>query len=437
MSRQEFDLKTFLEDRRDRKVHSKSEIFEFCRLAGSGQIQDYQISAWLMAAYLNPLSENETVNLTLAMAQSGDQLNLSALPKPLVDKHSTGGVGDKTTIVLLPILASCGMTMVKMSGRGLGITGGTLDKLSSVPGFRLNLTAEEMISQASKIGIVLTGQSQQLVPADKVFYSLRGSTETVDSLPLIIGSILSKKIAGGCEFISLDVKCGSGSFMATLPQAIKLKNALLKVGTACNLKLIAHISDADQPLGECVGNAIEVNEAISILKNEKLSRTSSRARELCVTTARDTLRFVNPTLTLAEASAKVGNAITSGLAYKKLEEWFSAQGATQFSAPLDKMVELEVKSSKKGFLAKLDAGIIGKACINLGGGRANKADQVDLQVGVKIHALVGDFVEKDQEIATILSRSNSAGEQATKLIQTGIKINDDRVEKFPLFLDTS
>ncbi|HZH98209.1 MAG TPA: thymidine phosphorylase, partial [Fimbriimonadaceae bacterium] len=229
------DVQRFIATRRDRGRHTREDLSWFAKAAAAGEIPDYQLSAWLMAAYLNPLDEQETAWLTVAMAESGQRLDLTGLPKPWVDKHSTGGVGDKTTLVLLPLLAACGLTCVKMSGRGLGITGGTIDKLSSVPGFRTDLSPEEMKKQAGEIGLALTGQTPDLAPADKVLYALRDATATVSSMPLIVSSILSKKLAGGAEALVLDVKCGSGAFMKTRSEADALAESLASTAALAGL----------------------------------------------------------------------------------------------------------------------------------------------------------------------------------------------------------
>ncbi|RYG20005.1 thymidine phosphorylase, partial [bacterium] len=309
--------------RRDGQRHSEAELRELANAAAVGSVPDYQIAAWLMAAYLNPLDEEQTAWLTLAMADSGQRLDLTSLPKPWVDKHSTGGVGDKTTLVLLPLLAACGLTMVKMSGRGLGITGGTLDKLSSVEGLRLDLTPERLIEVAREVGFALGGQTAQLAPADGVLYSLRDATGTVASMPLIVSSILSKKIAGGAETIVLDVKCGSGGFMRTLDEARELARWLRTIGERCGLRVRCAITDMSTPLGAAVGNALEVREAWDVLSGVPLSEPVIRFRELC-------LDLAGLALETSEAGdrAKAEEALTSGKAAQKFEAWLRAQGAT-------------------------------------------------------------------------------------------------------------
>ncbi|MCH7945802.1 MAG: thymidine phosphorylase, partial [Armatimonadetes bacterium] len=272
------DFQDIIAAKREGRANSVEELRFLSQGAADGSLSDEELTAWLKAAYQNTLSATETADLTLAMAESGERLDLAGLPKPWVDKHSTGGVGDKTTIVLLPLLAACGMTVVKMSGRGLGITGGTVDKLGSVPGFRLDLTPEEMKEQAGRIGLAITGQTPRLAPADKKLYALRDVSGTVGSVPLIVSSILSKKIAGGAETVVLDVKCGSGAFMKTLPEAQALAQALVETARLCGLDLHLSITDMDQPLGRAVGNALEVKEAIRVLQGSE----TGRFRDLCL-----------------------------------------------------------------------------------------------------------------------------------------------------------
>lgn len=295
--------------KRDGLKHTKPELEWLAKAAACGEVPDYQLSAWLMAAYLHPLDSEETAWLTLSMAGTGERLDLTGLPKPWVDKHSTGGVGDKTTIVLLPLLAACGLTMVKMSGRGLGITGGTVDKLLSVPGFRMDLTPEELKAQAKRIGLAITGLTPNLAPADKVLYALRDATATVDSIPLIVSSILSKKIAGGAETVVLDVKAGSGAFMKTVPEARKLASALSDTAAIAGLKTRLAITDMSQPLGRTVGNSLEVEEAGAVLTGNEPSRFA----ELCLDLAALTLVAVGVEPGMDRARAKALHALAGGI----------------------------------------------------------------------------------------------------------------------------
>ncbi len=368
--------------------------FDFlARGAADGTIPDYQLSAWLMAAYLTPLSPQETAALTLAMANSGERIDLTGLPKPWVDKHSTGGVGDKTTIVLLPLLAACGLTVVKMSGRGLGITGGTVDKLASVPGFRMDLSPEEMKSQAPRVGVAITGQTRRLAPADKVLYALRDATGTVESVPLIVSSILSKKIAGGAEIVVLDVKCGSGAFMKSLDEARELARWLCDIGKMCGLDVRASITDMDQPLGHAVGNALEIKEAIRVLNGEQ-----GRLRDLC-------LHFAGVALRGSVVDAE--RALDSGAAVEKAREWFAAQGGELAVFESENWclapVVTPVFAEESGWVERIDAQTVGTLVVNLGGGRKKKEDTVDPSVGVMLHVEVGDRIEKGQLLYEIHS----------------------------------
>ena len=382
-------------DRRDGKTNSVEQLSALARGAADGTIPDYQLTAWLMAAYLNPLSKKETADITMAMAASGERMDLSGLPKPWVDKHSTGGVGDKTTIVLLPLLAACGLTVVKMSGRGLGITGGTVDKLSSVPGFRMDLTPEEMKEQAKRIGVAITGQTPRLAPADKKLYALRDVTGTVGSVPLIVSSILSKKLAGGCETVVLDVKCGSGAFMKTLPQAQELAAWLRDIGQLCGLDMHISITDMEQPLGRAVGNSLEVKEAIRVLKGEK-----GRLRDLC-------LHFAGVALeaTGKGVRADAETALDSGAALAKAREWFAAQGSSQVAFEAEdwcgSATVREVRADKAGWIARIDARLIGQAVVEMGGGRKTRDDEIDPTVGVVLHVEVGHRISTEDVLAEV------------------------------------
>ena len=408
--------------RRDGATNSAEELIALARGAADGTVPDYQLAAWLMAAYLNPLSPHETADLTKAMAASGERLDLTELPKPWVDKHSTGGVGDKTTIVLLPLLASCGLTVVKMSGRGLGTTGGTVDKLSSVPGFRMDLSPEEMKAQAARIGLSITGQTPRLAPADKKLYALRDVTGTVGSVPLIVSSILSKKLAGGAETVVLDVKCGSGAFMKSLPAAQELARCLKDIGRLCGLDLHLSITDMDQPLGRAVGNALEVKEALRVLRGEE-----GRFRELC-------LHFAGLALTaVGKGGGKdAEKALDSGSALAKAREWFAAQGADPSVFESEEWCLAhsftQVRAEKSGWVARADAATIGQCVVEMGGGRKTKDDVIDPAVGVVLRVEVGDRVVKGDVLADVHGEDKGTGrafeivehetERASVIVQT-------------------
>jgi len=409
-------------DRRDAKVHSAEDLRSLSRGAADGTVPDYQLSAWLMAAFLNPLSAQETADLTRAMAESGERMDLTGLPKPWVDKHSTGGVGDKTTIVLLPLLAACGLTVVKMSGRGLGITGGTVDKLSSVPGFRMDLSPEEMKEQAKRIGLAITGQTPRLAPADKKLYALRDVTGTVGSVPLMVSSILSKKLAGGCETVVLDVKCGSGAFMKTLPQARELASWLNDIGRLCGLDLHVSITAMDQPLGRAVGNALEVKEALRALKGEE-----GRLRDVC-------LHFAGLALaaTGRGTNADAERALDSGAALAKAREWFAAQGADLRVFESEDWCSAtsvsELRADRSGWVSRADARTIGQAVVDMGGGRKTRDDEIDPAVGVVLHAEVGDWVQKGALLAEVHGTDQD--------VSQAFEIADHETERPPVVIET-
>ncbi len=434
---------SIIADRRDARAHSEADLQFLANGAANGSIPDYQLAAWLMAAYLNPLSEQETAWLTLAMAHSGETIDLTGLPKPWVDKHSTGGVGDKTSIVVLPILAACGLTVIKMSGRGLGITGGTVDKLGTVPGFRLDLSPAEMKEQARNIGIALTGQGPALAPADKTLYALRDVTETVSSIPLIVSSILSKKIAGGAEVIVLDVKCGSGAFMKTREEARRLADALFSTAKLCGLRIRIAISDMSQPLGSSIGNALEVEEALAILNpstQPSLTVPSLRFRRLCVELASITLEAAGLASDLVAATSAVEAALTSGSAFDKAAQWFEAQGGPDprteaFSLP-QAAVRRGINSDKDGFVSRIQCDAVGQAVLELGGGRQTKNDAIDPGVGVKLSVCVGSYVQKGDPLFTVYASSESALSKAAQAVNQAIQLDDAAVPGLDPVLET-
>lgn len=412
------DLQDAIGRRRDGVPNTKDDLFAISQAAADGSAPDYQLAAWLMAAVLNPLSPAEAAQLTLAMAESGEKMDLSGLPRPWIDKHSTGGVGDKTTLVVLPMLAACGLTVVKMSGRGLGITGGTIDKLSSVPGFRVDLSPEEMKAQALEIGLALTGQTPRLAPADKALYALRDATGTVESIPLIASSILSKKIAGGAEVIVLDVKCGSGAFMRTETRALELKAMLEAIGTEAGLTVRAFLSDMDQPLGRAAGNALEVKEAIRVLKGE-----GGRFRDLCI-------HCVRTVLQACSLPDRAENVLADGTALEKARQWFKAQGGDLRVFDDDSWETapevLEVRAPRGGWIQQIDARQVGELVVDLGGGRRTKDDSIDPSVGVETLVQVGDQVAPGE----LLMRIHHQG--GAKFSDDLVKISDEPVRHRPV-----
>lgn len=426
------NIQDIIAAKRDGMKHTKPELEWLANAAARVEVADYQLSAWLMAAYLHPLDPEETAWLTLAMAGSGERLDLTGLPKPWVDKHSTGGVGDKTTIVLLPLLAACGLTIIKMSGRGLGITGGTVDKLLSVPGFRMDLSPEELKAQAKRIGLAISGLTPNLAPADKVLYALRDATTTVSSIPLIVSSILSKKIAGGAETVVLDVKSGSGGFMKTLPEARALAKALSETATLAGLKTRLAITDMSQPLGRTIGNTLEVEEAGAVLTGNEPSRFA----ELCVELAALTLVAAGVTWDMDSGRTRAQQALANGFALQKAEEWFEAQGGDPaVLVRPDKLPRApawkRVLAEEDGWIEQIHAETVGRVVVGLGGGRVRKEDKIDPTVGIQVHLEVGRTVTKDQPILTVHARDEASCDQAIASLKPAIRISPTQVSKIP------
>jgi pyrimidine-nucleoside phosphorylase len=430
------EFQQIIANRRDGKGNSQEELTILAKGAADASVPDYQLAAWLMAAYLRPLNPDETAWLTQAMADSGQRLDLTGLPKPWIDKHSTGGVGDKTSIVLLPLLASCGLTIIKMSGRGLGITGGTVDKLESVPGFRMDLTPEELKIQAAAIGLAITGQTPNLAPADKALYSLRDVTATVDSMPLIVSSILSKKIAGGAERVMLDVKCGSGGFMTDLEKAKALAKSLIETGKRLNLPVNVAITDMNQPLGRAVGNLLEVKEAVWVLKGGQ-----NRFSNLCIELAAHALVETKWADDMPKAEMIVTSALREGRALYKAKEWFAAQGATvdvfalKDPLPMAKVQMTVTNTRGKGYVQQVDARTVGEVVLALGGGREKKTDVIDPTVGVECLKEVGDGIKDGEEVFIVHAATEKAAEQAAAKLLTGLKVSPEKVAPLPLIIE--
>lgn len=381
---------------------SKEEI-EFMVLGFTrGDIPDYQMSAWLMAVVWRGMSERETVDLNLIMARSGDVLDLSGVAPIVVDKHSTGGVGDKTTLVVAPWVACLGLPVGKMSGRGLGFSGGTLDKLEAIPGFNVNLTREQFMDLLKHHGIVVAGQSADLAPADGKMYALRDVTATVESLPLIASSIMSKKIASGSNAIVLDVKTGSGAFMKTEADAVALAETMVKIGRGAGRRMSAIISDMEQPLGYAVGNALEVAEAIATLHG----RGPEDFMEHCLVVAAEMLLLGEKCTTAEAGKEMLMHAIESGQAIAKFREWVQAQGGDERVVddpslmPQAHLVK-DLKSPQAGYIAALNAMEVGLATVALGAGRQKKGEPIDHAVGVVLHKKLGERVEEGEPLLTI------------------------------------
>lgn len=408
----------FLQRKRDGGAHAEGELRAFVRGVARGDVPDYQAAAWLMAVFLRGLDDDETAVLTEAMADSGDRLDLAGLPHT-VDKHSTGGVGDKTTLVLAPLLASLGATVAKMSGRGLGHTGGTIDKLESIAGFRTTLSEEAFLRQAHDVGVVVVGQSKDLAPADGVLYALRDATATVPSLPLIAASVMSKKLAGGAASIVLDVKVGRGAFMADVAHGRELGRTMQAIGRRAGREVRVLLSGMDQPLGRAVGNALEVREAIATLEG----RGPADLHELVVALASQVLSASG----LDGDPGRVAAALSDGTARARFGRWIEAQGG-DLDAPDSLSLapgRAEIVADRSGTLATLDALAIGRAARALGGGRSRKGDAVDLGVGVELHAKIGDPVEAGQPLATLLHRDEHGLDEARAAVQAALGVADE------------
>lgn len=421
-----------IENKRDGKELTKEEINFFIKGYTDGIIPDYQASALCMAIYFNGMTEKETVILTNAMANSGDTVDLSMFGTYSVDKHSTGGVGDKTSLIVAPIVASLGGKVTKMSGRGLGHTGGTVDKLESIPGYKTTLTREEFISQIEKVGLAIIGQSGNLTPADKKLYALRDVTATVNSIPLIVSSIMSKKIAAGSHNIVLDVKCGSGAFMKTIEDAEILANEMVKIGKGCGRNISALITDMDRPLGSSVGNSLEVIEAVRVLKGD----LDNDLKEVCTALASEMISLVY-SLSPDEARLQVNETIKSGKALKKMKEWISAQGGdVNYISDTELFPKakysLDVFSSEDGYISAMDTEKIGLASVILGAGRASKEDSIDFSAGIEICKKTGDKITKGDKIATLFTNSENSLKEAENTYLSALQISSSKPEKKPL-----
>jgi len=389
--------------KRERSELSREEIDFFVQGFTRGEIPDYQVSAWAMAVLLNGMTPRETTDLTLAMANSGEVLDMTKFAQGMVvDKHSTGGVGDKTTLVVLPIVAACGLPAAKMSGRGLGFSGGTLDKMESFPGYRVDLTTDEFIRQLRGIGIVLSGQSRNLAPADGKLYALRDVTGTVQSLPLIASSIMSKKIAAGAQAMLLDVKVGLGAFMKTIDEARALAQMMISIGEMAGRRVVTVFSDMNQPLGQAVGNILEVCEALETLRGGG----PDDFREHCLHVSAHMLVLGQIAANIESGRALAECVIADGAALEKFRALIAAQGGdvsyvdNPEKFPKAELIE-PLTADRSGFLSQVNAQVIGEESVTLGAGRAKKNDPIDHTVGIIVHRRVGDRVERGEILATI------------------------------------
>jgi pyrimidine-nucleoside phosphorylase len=421
-------------NKRDGLELSTQEIQFFVDGYTRGAIPDYQAAAWAMAVLLKGMNARETTDLTLAMANSGEILDLSQVVPIAVDKHSTGGVGDKTTLVVEPAVAACGLPVGKMSGRGLGFSGGTLDKIESIPGYRVNLTKEEFLEQLGRIGIVLTGQSGDLAPADGKFYALRDVTGTVQSIPLIASSVMSKKIAAGAQAIVLDVKVGLGAFMTNLDEARQLAELMVAIGRSSGRRVVALLSDMNQPLGSAVGNALELIEAIDTLHGGG----PADFREHCIEAGGHLLVLGNKALDLAAGKDMIAKALADGSAWETFRKLVIAQGGDiSFVDDPGKLAHASiietVTAPVDGYVAEVHARKVGEAAILLGAGRAKKGDAIDPAVGIMVHVKVGDQVKKGQPLFTIHANNQALVDPVRGNLLQALAWSQVPVQPLPLF----
>ena len=413
---------------------SHDDIVEFTKGAADGTIPDYQLAALLMAIRLNGMTPRETTDLTLAMRDSGDVCDLSAIPGVKVDKHSTGGVGDTTTLVLAPLVAACGVPVAKMSGRGLGHTGGTLDKMESIEGLSVSLTEEQFIDQVLDIGLAVIGQTAALAPADKTLYALRDVTATVDSLPLIASSIMSKKLASGADAIVLDVKTGSGALMETVDDAIALAKAMTEIGQLSGKPVRAIVTGMDQPLGTHVGNALEVKEAIEVLSG----KVKGDLLEVALLLGSHMLVLGGRTDSTEEAREMLLSALRTGSGLSRLKAMIAAQGGNADCVTDVKLLPQpalikEVKVGREGYIAAMDTEALGYAAQAMGAGRVQKTDVIDYSVGYILPVRIGDHVTPETTLCTLYARNEADADKAEAAIRAAITIGDAPVKRPPLW----
>ena len=430
-----FSIKDLILKKRNGLELSPDEINYFVSNLVSGQLEDYQVSAFLMAIYFQGLNRKETIGLTKEVINSGEIIDLSLIPGTVVDKHSTGGVGDKTSLALAPMVASAGVPVAKLSGRGMGHTGGTLDKISAFEGINLSLNKDQILENVQNIGIALSGQTNNLVPADKILYALRDVTCTIDNISLIACSIMSKKIASGSDAIVLDVKVGSGAFMTNYEEALKLAKLLVEIGNGMDRETIAYITHMDQPLGNAVGNILELEEAIQTLKGQG----PKDFLELCLTLGSEMILLAGLTDHRSKAIKLLEEKISSGSALDKFRELIIAQGGDP--KPIDKPDFFkeakhfaEVIALDKGFITKLDAKIVGEVSMLLGAGRQKQDDSIDLSAGIRLNKKIGDYVEKGDSIAVLHTNNEAVLTETIEIAQTAIEIQGEKPIQKPLII---
>ncbi|QKS71027.1 pyrimidine-nucleoside phosphorylase [Paenalkalicoccus suaedae] len=424
-----------IEKKRNGLAHTKEEIDFIINGYSTGTIPDYQVSAWAMAIYFQGMTQDERANLTEAMVHSGDTIDLSAIEGIKVDKHSTGGVGDTTTLILAPLVAAIGVPVAKMSGRGLGHTGGTIDKLEAIPGFSVEITNDTFIDLVNRNKAAVIGQTQNLTPADKKLYGLRDVTATVNSIPLIASSIMSKKLAAGADAIVLDVKTGAGAFMKELDDSKELARAMVDIGNNLGRRTSAIISDMSQPLGRMIGNALEVKEAIDTLNG----RGPEDLTELCLQLGSHMAVLAEKAATLDEGRKLLEEAIQSGKALEQFKVFIEAQNGDASVVDHPETLptasnKIDVKATKSGYVASIVADQIGTAAMLLGAGRQTTDSVIDLAVGIELTKKIGDYVEAGEPIAIL--HANEAGvEEATKKILDSYEITDEKVKEPTLIYD--
>ncbi len=401
----------------------------------NGSIPDYQMSAMCMAILFNSMTDRETAALTNEIANSGDTVDLSCFGELTVDKHSTGGVGDKTSLIIAPIVAACGAKLAKMTGRGLGHTGGTVDKLESIEGYNTTLSADDFLKQTEEIGLALIGQSENITPADKKLYALRDVTATVDSIPLIVSSIMGKKLAAGAKNIVLDVKVGSGAFMHNVDDARLLAEKMVTIGKKCKRNTAAVITNMDKPLGNAVGNSLEVIEAISVLKNE----CEGELKEICVTLSSLMLSLALK-IGVNEAKHRVIEALESGKALQKFKEWIAYQGgnaAVVDDASLFKTAEFSfnINSTQEGYISKMDTENIGVTAAILGAGRQTKDDVIDYSAGLILHKKTGDYVSIGDTLATLYTNKKDSINNAADIFLAALTFCNEKPKEVPIIIE--
>ena len=427
------DIIQIITDKKDKKALTKEQIHYFIKGYLDKTIEDYQASALLMAITINGMNSEETAYLTEEMRVSGEVWDLSDIPGLKIDKHSTGGVGDKVSLILGPMVASCGAKMAKMSGRGLGHTGGTLDKMESIPGMKINLTKEEFKKQVKEIGVAIIGQSKDIDPADKKIYQLRDVTGTVESIPLIASSIMSKKLASGADCILLDVKCGKGAFMKNYEDAKKLAVEMVNIGKQLKKNVKAEITDMNQPLGKAVGNSLEIKEVIETLKGNG----PKDLEEICISSGAILLTQAELYKNVEDAKKALMENIKNGKAFEKFKEFVKAQGGDveyidhPEKFPVSKNL-IEIKSEKEGYIKTIDALAIGLGSCHLGGGRMKITDTIDMSAGIILNKKVGDFAKKDELLCTLHTNKENV-DSIIEQVKNAFIFQDEPIKENELF----